>query len=329
MPGVRRLAMATTAAFLLGYLVAAFCLWKWQARLIFAPRTEIDATPESYGASFEEVWVPIPGSSGEAEKLNGWWMGAAQRNPKALLYLHGNGDNISANAAHAVRLHSLGLSVLLFDYRGYGRSGGGFPSEATVYADAETAWQYLVEQRRLSPNHIFIYGHSLGGAVAIELARRHPEAAGLIVESSFTSMADMARRLGVFRIFPLGVLLHQRFENISKVRSLRIPVLFLHGTSDRTVPFQMSQQLFSAAPEPKQLLLIPGGHHADCATVSRILYLTTMQAFVSPVPAPAQPTGALSEPPPGAPGEGTALGAGFRTPMALRKPNDACPGPIP
>ncbi len=277
------LAMAATAVVLLGFVAACVGVWAWQAHLVFYPRAEVVSTPEAFGASFEEVSIPVASATGKAATLDGWWI-PAERGTKALLYLHGNGDNIGANAEHAVRLHSLGLSALTFDYRGYGRSTGGFPSEAKVYADAETAWKYLVEQRGFRPDHIFVYGHSLGGAVAIELGTHHPDAAGLIVESSLTSVADMGRQLPMFRFLPLGLLVRERFQSISKVGSLKTSVLFLHGTSDQTVPYQMSQQLYAAARQPKQLVLIPGGHHADCAAVGGALYMDAVRGFVTRVP---------------------------------------------
>jgi alpha-beta hydrolase superfamily lysophospholipase len=277
------LSMSVAAGVLLGFVAACFGVWAWQAHLVFYPRAEVETTPGAFGAKFEEVSIPVITPSGTPESLDGWWI-PAEPDAKALIYLHGNGDNIGANAAHAVRLHSLGLAVLIFDYRGYGRSTGGFPSETKVYADAETAWKYLVEKRGFRPEHIFIYGHSLGGAVAIELAMHHPGAAGLIVESSLTSIADMGRRLPMFRWLPVDLLVRERFRSISKVGSLKIPVLFLHGTSDRTVPSQMSQQLYAAAPEPKQLVLVPGGHHADCATVGGSLYMDAVRGFVAQTP---------------------------------------------
>ena len=280
---VKILAMTATAAVLLGFVAACVGVWAWQSHFIFYPRAEVVTTPESFGTAFEEVDIPVASATGKTATLDGWWIPAAP-GAKALLYLHGNGDNIGANAEHAVRLHSLGLSVLTFDYRGYGRSTGGFPAEAKVYADAETAWKYLVEQRGFRPDQVFIYGHSLGGAVAIELGTHHPGAAGLIVESSITSIVDMGRRVPMFRLLPLELLVRERFQSISKVGSLKMPALFLHGTNDQTVPYQMSQQLYAAAPERKQLVLIPGGHHADCAAVGGALYMDTVRAFVMGAP---------------------------------------------
>lgn len=177
------------------------------------------------------------------------------------MYLHGNGLNIGANINQSYRFRQLGFSVLLIDYRGYGSSEGGFPNESQVYEDAETAYNYLVKQRQLSPIQILLYGHSLGGAVAIELAIKHPEAAGLIVQSSFTSMADMVENNALTRIFPVRLLLTQRFNSIAKVKLLRMPVLFVHGTADPFIPAIMSKKLYAACAEPKQLLLVSNAKH--------------------------------------------------------------------
>ncbi|MGB3266929.1 MAG: alpha/beta fold hydrolase, partial [Microcoleus sp.] len=198
-----------------------------------------------------------------------------------VLYLHGNGSNVGANVEHAHRFHRLGLSVFLIDYRGYGKSQGDFPSEYRVYEDAEFAWDYLVKQRGIHPNQIYIYGHSLGGAIAIDLAVRHPEAAGLIVEGSFTSVRAMVDfQKGLFWMFPIDFLLTQRFDSLSKVDRLQMPVLFIHGTADTVVPSQMSKKLFDAAPEPKQLYMVPDGGHNNVAEIGGAEYLQRFRQFL-------------------------------------------------
>lgn len=155
----------------------------------------------------------------------------------------------------------MGCSILLFDYRGFGRSEGSFPTELQVYEDAQAVWKYLIQERKIPANQIFIYGHSVGGAIAIDLAVKHPEAAGLIVQSSFTSLRDMTKRFGLFWLFPVDLLLNQRFESLKKISSLKLPVLFIQGTEDLQIPVQMAKDLFTAAPEPKQLILIPKAGH--------------------------------------------------------------------
>ncbi|MEG4393584.1 alpha/beta fold hydrolase [Microcoleus sp. BROC3] len=198
-----------------------------------------------------------------------------------VLYLHGNASNVGANVEHANRFHRLGLSVFVMDYRGYGKSQGDFPSESQVYEDAQLAWDYLVKQRGINPNQIYIYGHSLGGAIAIDLAVRHPEAAGLIVEGSFTSTRAMVDfQKGLFWMFPIDFLLTQRFDSLSKVDRLQMPVLFIHGTADNVVPVEMSKKMFEAAPEPKQLYIVPDGGHTNVAQIGGAEYLQILSQFL-------------------------------------------------
>lgn len=174
----------------------------------------------------------------------------------------------------------MGFSVFLISYRGYGKSDGTFPFEATVYSDARAAWSYLTEQKGVDPGSIFIYGHSLGGAVAIELATNHPEAGGLIIEAAFTSIADMARAIPRYRFFPLDFIVHQRFESIKKFGRLQVPVLYLHGTDDRLVPPEMSRDLFSQTASAKQLKFINGGGHNNSAVVGGDEYLQAVKNFI-------------------------------------------------
>jgi uncharacterized protein len=263
------------------YSVACLSLWVWQNRFIFFPQREITTSPEQYKLSYQEVSLPVKTEGGKVENMHGWWLPANQPNAKVVLYLHGNSQNIGGNLKHANRFHELGFSVFLPDYRGYGKSEGGFPSEAQVYADAQTAWIYLTQQRRINPKQILIYGHSLGGAIAIDLATKHPEASGLIVESSFTSISNMVQRDPKFAIFPIDLLLHQKFDSISKVRSLTMPVLYMHGTADSVIPSSMSQQLFDATTSSKKIVLIPNGGHSNNATVNRSLYFSAVQNFTS------------------------------------------------
>lgn len=247
----------------IAYIASCILLFVLQTRFIFQPTAIIQKTPDAFNIAYEEVWLSVKTRYGKIEKLHGWWI--PRKSPpshkKVLLYLHGNGLNIGANINQCYRFRQLGFSVLLIDYRGYGRSEGGFPNESQVYEDAETAYNYLIKQRQLSPSQILLYGHSLGGAVAIELAIKHPEAVGLIVQSSFTSMADMVENNAFTRIFPVRLLLTQKFNSIAKVESLRMPVLFVHGTADPFIPAIMSKKLYAASPQPKRLLLLPNATH--------------------------------------------------------------------
>jgi len=261
------------------YLAAGIAIWAEQRHFIFFPSEKIELTPDAFGLKYEELFIPVRDGT-QSGRLFAWWIPADDPNAKVILYLHGNGANVWANAEHAGRFHKMGYSVLLPDYRGYGRSSGGFPSEHTVYADAEAVWQYLVRDRHLDPKRVVIYGHSLGGAIAVELAIRHPEAAGLITESTFTSVYEIAESQGLFRIFPLRLLLNQRFDSIHKVPGLKLPYLVLHGTGDRLIPYHMSEQIYGAAPQPKRLVLIPGGGHDTSAVAGGRLYSSAVRDFV-------------------------------------------------
>ncbi|WP_316433044.1 alpha/beta fold hydrolase [Leptolyngbya sp. NK1-12] len=241
---------------------------------MFFPSTTLKASPDLVGLAYEEVWLPMPEG-----QVHGWWIPATDQAP-VLLYLHGNGSNLGDLVTRAKRFHQLGLSVLLIDYRGYGRSQGPFPSEASVYADAEAAWQYLTQTRQISPERIVVYGESIGGAVAIELAVRHPDAAAVIVESSFTSMRAMVARSIPEFLLPVDWLLTQQFDSLSKVRSLQVPILLIHGTADTTIPATMSQELFAAAPPPKHLLLIPNANHDNVMQIGGKPYKQTVQQFI-------------------------------------------------
>ena len=268
----------------IAYLGICLLLFVKQHRFIFFPSSVIERTPEFFNLSYEDVWLPVK-TDGQKKLIHGWWMKSPQADANVLLYLHGNAINVSANVGHARRFHQLGFSVLLIDYRGYGLSEGDFPNEKRVYQDAAVAWNHLVKDRQVPPSKIFLYGHSMGGAIAIDLALKQPEAAGLIVESSFTSIRDMVAFRNLFRIFPVNLILTQRFESIQKVPQLQMPVLFIHGNADTTVPSFMSQKLYHAAPEPKQLLLVPTAEHNNTATIGGEEYLERIKFFVQSVAA--------------------------------------------
>lgn len=252
-------------------------LWDTQRESIFEPVALMQTTPMRLGVPFEEVHIPS-GNGTERGELHAWWIPAAESNAPTVLYLHGSSRNISYNLESTLRYRELGYNLLLVDYRGYGKSTGGKPSEIKVYEDAEAAWQYLLKQRGVKPQQAFIYGLSLGGAIAVDLAVHHPEAAGLIIESSFTSMQAMGEL--EYSYLPVGLLLNQRFESLQKIQHLKIPVLLIHGTWDQKVPNEMSQRLYTAAPQPKKLVMIEGGEHSNSRAVGSVEYRDAVTAFV-------------------------------------------------
>jgi uncharacterized protein len=257
------------------YLGLCLLLRLGQSRLIFHPSSTLDATPADVNLSYEDVRL-----AAEPGYAHAWWIPAATANAPVLLYLHGNASNIGDLVHRADRFHQLGFAVLLLDYRGYGLSSPVFPTEAIVYEDAQLAWIHLTQARQIPPQQIVVFGQSLGGAVAIELATRHPDMGGIIVESSFTSLRDMADHTKLSRLFPTDLILTQHFDSLAKVPTLQVPSLFIHGEADDTIPARMSQALFAAAPQPKQLLLIPDADHEDVARLGGFLYLETIQEFV-------------------------------------------------
>jgi uncharacterized protein len=277
-----RLVRGLIAAIAASYVVLVSAIWFWQATFIFQPSPVVDVTPGDLGVTFAKVALPISGA-----QLAGWWVPSDDARAATLLYLHGNANNVGANAQEVVRFRGAGLNVFIFDYRGYGESTGGPPREKLVYEDAERAWTYLVAERHIPPATIVIYGHSLGSAVAINLASRHPEAGALITEGVLTSIADLAGAMGVGRFLPVRLILTERFDAMSKIRSVHIPTLILEGDSDRPL---MARRLFEAARDPKQLALIPGGGHNDSAEMNPTAYFGALNSFLSQYRLRSEPT---------------------------------------
>ena len=179
-PGLVLIALTYLVLLVAGYGSATWYLWAKQRKLIFFPSRDVQQSPADFDLQYEDVWLPVGGS--RAISLHGWWLQADDAAAPVFLYLHGNDVNLGSNVERIARLNRMGYTVFAVDYRGYGKSAGGFPSEAQVYEDAEAAWNYLVHEQHIDSTQAFIYGHSLGGAIAIELALRRPEAAGVIVE---------------------------------------------------------------------------------------------------------------------------------------------------
>lgn len=223
-------------------------------------------------------------SAGRTEYIHTWWWPAEKADAPALLYLHGARWNLTGHLFRIEQLRDFGFSVLAIDYRGFGKSDGELPSENTVYEDAQIAWQHL---SRLQPDPAkrFIYGHSLGGAVAVDLAARkkHVEAAGLIVESSFTSLADIARSLS-YPWLPLQLLMSQKFDSIDKIGRVNMPVLIVHGSDDQYVKPQFSEKLYAAAKGRKHLLMVEGGTHNNAMRLGRKEYRRAFRELFGWVP---------------------------------------------
>ena len=228
--------------------------------------------PQRYALHVEEVWI----TTADGVKLSAYFLPHAS-SPKVLLWFHGNADNIGFGLEQMKALATMDVNILELDYRGYGKSDGS-PEEAGIYRDADAAYRYLAATRHFKPENVIIYGHSLGGAVAVDLASKR-ECGGLIVESSFTSGRDMARRM--FSIPLLAYVTKSRFDSIEKIKQARSPVLVIHGTRDTVIPFFMGEALYQAAPEPKAFFGVEGAGHNDIFAVGGERYLRQLKEFIS------------------------------------------------
>jgi len=228
-----------------------------------------------------------PRTFADNQSLHAWWWPARRADAPAILYLHGVRWNLTGQLFRIEQLHAMGYAVLAVDYRGFGRSRGDLPSEATVYEDARVAWERFAQLQPDASKRL-IYGHSLGGAVAVDLARtltreardtRTPAPArGLILESTFTSLGDVAGVVANTSL-PVRWLLSQKFDSLGKIGDIDLPVLLVHGLDDRYVPSRFSQQLFEAAREPKTLLLVPGATHNNSMSLAGQRYRKAIQAL--------------------------------------------------
>ncbi|MEM9483379.1 MAG: alpha/beta hydrolase [Cyanobacteria bacterium P01_F01_bin.116] len=275
------MALAVAVASLYGAMCMG--LYLYQTKLIFKPTSILTETPADRQLEYEDVWFDAQGDVAPGEGIHGWWLpglpGTLAAEALTLLYLHGNSENIGANLGLAHRYQQMGFNVLLVDYRGYGLSPGEFPNEQRVYEDAIAAHRYLTQVRQIPQQKLWLFGHSLGGAIAIELAIQRP-AAGLIVQSSFSSMLRAIELTGQYGWFPVNWILTQRFDSINKVPQLQLPVLYIHGLEDDTTAAVMSEELYGASPLPKQLWLVPEANHNNVSDTAGPAYFTTVETFV-------------------------------------------------
>lgn len=285
----RRTLFSALAAVVFASVLLAACtsLDDFQRQVIFRPSKDAGRTPAEYQVKFEDVWLKA-GTSGDAQgKLHAWWIPANKdaANAPAALYLHGAGYGISANLPRIMKLHEEGFSVLAIDYRGFGKSDGELPSEETAYEDSHVAWAELA--RRAPTNKRYIYGHSLGGAMAMELASSPDakDAAGLVMESAFTSVSEM-QQFTSYSWIPLAVVQTQYFDSLAKAPKLCMPTLFMHGSNDYRIPTNVAKKLFAATPEPKRWLLVEGARHVDIPTRYTPQWSAAMKELQSMAPAP-------------------------------------------
>jgi fermentation-respiration switch protein FrsA (DUF1100 family) len=241
--------------------------------LVFAPSVYPMGNWQPAGVTFEDAWF----TAADGTRLHGWYV--PHKNPRAVvLFAHGNAGNLSDRAdLLPILCDDLRLSVMMFDYRGYGRSEGS-PDEQGVLQDARAARAWLARRADVAEDQIVLMGRSLGGAVAIDLAAADG-ARGLILESTFTSLPDMAAKLAP--LTPARWLMGNKLDSLSKISRYHGPLLQSHGDSDRLIPYEQGRELFAAANEPKQFGAIPGGDHNDPQTAE---YYRAVDAFIDRLP---------------------------------------------
>jgi fermentation-respiration switch protein FrsA (DUF1100 family) len=222
----------------------------------------------------EDVWF----SAEDGTRLFGWYV-AARRPSAVMLWCHGNAGNIIHRLENLMALYDTGLSVFLFDYRGYGRSEG-TPSEQGLYQDARAAYEYLTDVRRIDPAQLVVFGRSLGASVAGQIAGER-KIAGLILESAFPSVAAMAK--SQFNGLPAHWLLSSRFPLIERMKSIHVPLLMIHGDQDTIVPFPLGEQVFQAASNPKSFYVVKGADHNNLPFVGGAPYFWKLKQFIETV----------------------------------------------
>jgi fermentation-respiration switch protein FrsA (DUF1100 family) len=257
------------------YLALALFLFLYQSRLLYFPNIPsraVFATPDRAGLAYESVEIVTE----DGVRLDGWYLPADREARGVLLFFHGNAGNISHRLDSLKIFFDLGLDVLIFDYRGYGRSEGKV-SEQGTYLDAEAAWRYLTDGLRVPADKIVLFGRSLGAAIAAQLATKYDPRA-LIMESSFTSAPDLAGQY--YRIFPVHWLARFRYAAKEYLGSVQCPVMIVHSLDDEIIPIQHGRALFAAANEPKGFLEIRGGHNEGFLASGRT-YVDGLDQFLT------------------------------------------------
>lgn len=239
---------------------------------IFFPESKVISNPGELGIPFEDLTI----STEDGVDLNAWFV-PFKKSRKTLLWFHGNAGNIGDRVDYLQLLHrKLKLNILIIDYRGYGRSGGEVSEEGT-YRDARAAYDYLLTRTDIDTSRIIFLGRSLGAAIAVDLAT-HILPLGLILEAPFTSIKEMAGV--VLPWLPVGRFLATKYDSLSKIDRIQIPLLIMHGDHDSVVPYRQGEKLFDAANEPKQFFTIEGADHNDSYIVGGDAYFKRMSRFI-------------------------------------------------
>jgi alpha-beta hydrolase superfamily lysophospholipase len=278
---MRRLLLAFVAV--LAVLLSWGCatLDDYERTWIFQPSDRAWGGSADLADGMQDAWISFESrATSQPAKLHALWLEADQprRDTPVLLYLHGARWNVMGSAGRMRRLQDMGFAVLAIDYRGFGKSSPGLPSEQTAYEDARAAWDWLAANQPGRPRYIF--GHSLGGAIAIDLASRVDDEQGTIVEGTFTSIPDVASSFK-WGWLPVGPFITQRFSSIDKVDRIGSPLLVVHGADDTLIPSSLAQKLFDKATGRKQFLLVEGGSHHSTMVVGRAKYREAVQQLFS------------------------------------------------
>jgi fermentation-respiration switch protein FrsA (DUF1100 family) len=240
--------------------------------IVFFPDPTLVGTPGDLGLAYEEVWF----TAADGVKLHGWWV--PKEGAPVFLWFHGNAGNISYRLENIKLLADLvGVTVFIFDYREYGRSEGRISREGT-YLDAAAAYDYVAQTRKEPAKDIVLFGRSLGTALATDLAVKRP-CRCLILESAYTNSQDMAR---LYAPFLFDWRPSVPYDNLGKIGQVQVPVLIIHSEDDEIIPVDMGRRVFAAAPEPKELYIIPLAHHNDTYLVGGQVYFERLRSFIFP-----------------------------------------------
>lgn len=277
---MRRTGLILTAAALAGLLtVGCATLDERQRQWIFQPSDRAWGGSAAYADGMQDVWIDFRSEvTGQDTRLHGLWVPSDKPGAPVLLYLHGARWNVAGSAPRIRRMQEMGFSVLAVDYRGFGKSTAVLPSEDMAYEDARAAWDWLGRQYPDKPRYVF--GHSLGGAIAIDLASKVQDERGVIVEGTFTSIPDVASSMK-WGWLPVGPLITQRFESVRKVAKVDSPLLVVHGSNDALIASDLGRRLFDAATGRKHFLLVEGGSHFSTMSVGYAQYREALAQFFS------------------------------------------------
>lgn len=270
-PLLKKMLHSTLFILISVWVLLSLLVFVFQNSFVFLPSKSLHATPADLNLPYEDISF----KTNDDLNLHGWYVPA--ENPDAtLLFFHGNAGNISQRLDTIEMFRSIGLSVFVIDYRGYGRSEGS-PSETGTYQDAEAAWQFLINDRDIAADEIIIFGRSLGGAVAAWLANKTKPGA-VILESTFTSVNDMARQF--YPYLPTRWLMRIKYPTIERIGGINSPLLLIHSSDDEIIPYHQGQILFNAANEPKSFLKIQGDHNYGFIE-SESIYLQGIKNFIT------------------------------------------------